>query len=135
MERKKNLLESSIRKLSHRTPQKRIDELIQEKKDIEASVKEQENIKIGASEYHRQKLNQAVKRTAESLIEQNKIKRRKLGAGPMEKIDDEDEEFLLNCIETKATAHGRRHDTVLYLNHSVRKHNQSPSSIKWEKAY
>ncbi|CAG2187339.1 unnamed protein product [Mytilus edulis] len=45
----------------------------------------------------------------------------KLGAGPKEKIDEEDEDFLLNCIESKATAHGRRHDSVLYLNHSVRK--------------
>ncbi|CAC5360002.1 unnamed protein product [Mytilus coruscus] len=49
------------------------------------------------------------------------LKKRKLGAGPKEKIDDEDEDFLLNCIESKATAHGRRHDSVLYLNHSVRK--------------
>ncbi|CAC5421437.1 unnamed protein product [Mytilus coruscus] len=47
--------------------------------------------------------------------------KRKLGAGPKEEIDEEDEDFLLNCIESKATAHGRRHDSVLYLNHSVRK--------------
>ena len=33
----------------------------------------------------------------------------------------QDETFLLTCIQNKATAHGRRHDFVLYLNHRVKK--------------
>lgn len=70
-------------------------------------------MKDGKTQYHSQKLNQAIKRTAENLMDENRIKKRKLVAGPKDKIDDENEEFLLNCIETKATAHGRRHDMVL----------------------
>lgn len=52
-------------------------------------------------------------------MNENRIKR-KLGAGAPEKNDSEDE-FLLNCIEEKRTAKGRRHDAVLYLNKTVRK--------------
>lgn len=121
LQSKKSLLDSSIRKMAHRTDQNRLDELIQEKEDTEAAIKEQESIKEGKTQYHNQKLHHAIKRTAENLIEENRVKKRRLGAGPKDKIDDEDEEFLLNCIETKTTAHGRRQDSVLYLNHAVRK--------------
>ena len=31
------------------------------------------------------------------------------------------EQFLLESITEKATAHGRRHDSVMYLNHKVKK--------------
>ena len=34
---------------------------------------------------------------------------------------DEDERFVLECIENKATAHARCHDPLLYLNHRVKK--------------
>lgn len=36
-------------------------------------------------------------------------------------MDKVDEDFLVQCIDNKATAHGRRHDSVLYLNHRVKK--------------
>jgi hypothetical protein len=36
-------------------------------------------------------------------------------------MHEEDERFVLECIENKATAHGCRHDPVLYLNHRVKK--------------
>ena len=36
-------------------------------------------------------------------------------------MDENDEIFLAKAIENKATAHGRRKDSVLYLNHRVKK--------------
>lgn len=59
-------------------------------------------------------------RIADNLLEENRIKRRKLGQGAYRKVDSDDEEFLVKCIEDKATSHGRRHDSVLYLNHRVK---------------
>lgn len=49
------------------------------------------------------------------------MKRRKLGAGAKKSLDTEDEEFIARSIEETSTAHGRRHDTVLYSHHCVKK--------------
>ncbi|CAC5384653.1 unnamed protein product [Mytilus coruscus] len=35
-------------------------------------------------------------------------------------LDSDDEDFIANAIEIKSSAHGRRQDTVLYLNHRVK---------------
>ena len=35
-------------------------------------------------------------------------------------MNDDKEGYLLTCIEEMSTAHGRRHDTVLYMNHRVK---------------
>ena len=61
------------------------------------------------------------KHKAVQLIEDNRIKRRKIGSqGAPRKIDDQDEEFLAKCIEDKATYHGRRHNLVMYTNRRVK---------------
>lgn len=66
------------------------------------------------------KVRYAAKRVADSLLEQNRVKRRRLGAGrPMEMGEDK-EQFLLQSLEEMSTAHGRWHDTVLYMNHRVK---------------
>ena len=36
-------------------------------------------------------------------------------------VDEFDEQFLLNCIESKNTGHGRRDDKVMYTGHRVKK--------------
>jgi hypothetical protein len=36
-------------------------------------------------------------------------------------MDEIDEQFLVQSITEKATAHGKRHDSVMYLNHRVKK--------------
>ena len=36
-------------------------------------------------------------------------------------MDEVDETFLLNCIESKTTAHGRRGDQVMYTGRRVKK--------------
>ena len=35
-------------------------------------------------------------------------------------MDEVDERCIMQCIEEKATAHGRRHDPVMHLNHRVK---------------
>ena len=48
------------------------------------------------------------------------VKRRRLGAGRPTEMNEDEEEYHSKCIEEMSTAHGRRHDTVLYLNHRVK---------------
>ena len=67
-----------------------------------------------------EKTRRAAKRRAESLLNESRIKRRKLGAGRPGEIDEDEERFLLKAIEDMSTAHGRRHDTVMYLHHRVK---------------
>jgi hypothetical protein len=69
----------------------------------------------------RQRLEQMRKRKATQVIEEQRIKRRKLSTqGAPRKLDEEDEEFLAKCVEDKATYHGRRHDLVMYTNRRVK---------------
>ena len=67
------------------------------------------------------KFSRARKRLTIKLLEERRIKKRKLGAGRPLAMDEEDEQFLAKCTAEKSTTHGRRHDTVLYLNHRVKK--------------
>ncbi|CAH3131899.1 unnamed protein product, partial [Pocillopora meandrina] len=67
------------------------------------------------------RLQQRKQRLAKTLIDENRVKRRKLGAGAKKSLDTEDEEFIARSIEETSTAHGRRHDTVLYSHHPVKK--------------
>ena len=53
------------------------------------------------------------------IIEEKHVKRRKLGAGAKKKLDSSDEENVAKAIEQDSVAHGRRHDIVLYTNHTV----------------
>lgn len=46
---------------------------------------------------------------------------RRASSGRPQIIDEEDEQFVLRCIEEKSTAHGRRHNAVLYTGHRVKK--------------
>ena len=48
---------------------------------------------------------------------------RRRGGGRKWLMDEDDEQHLAKCITSKSTAHGRRKDSVLYLNHSVKKHH------------
>ena len=67
------------------------------------------------------KFNLMVKREKNKLIINNRLGLRALGSGRTEEMDKTDKNFLLTCIQNEATALGRRHDSVLYLNHRVKK--------------
>jgi hypothetical protein len=58
---------------------------------------------------------------ATELLEENRVKRGKTCQGAPRALDSEDEEFIQKAIEDKSTVHGRPHDSVLYLNHRVKK--------------
>ena len=62
-----------------------------------------------------------MQRVQSKLINKRRIGKRRKGAGLHLSLDKIDETFLVQCINDKATAHGRRHDSVLYLNHRVKK--------------
>ena len=70
--------------------------------------------------YSQQKYKQAVNRSAQKLVKENRLKGRKLGAGVKPLLDSEDEEFVSNAIASKSTCHGRRTDATLYLHHRVK---------------
>ena len=64
---------------------------------------------------------QRKRRLAVQLVENNRVKRRKLSSGAPRLLDSEDESFIQKAIEDKSTAHGRCHTTTLYANHRVKK--------------
>ena len=49
------------------------------------------------------------------------IDQKHLVAGAPQSLDTDHKEFIARYIEQTSTAHGRRHDTVLYSNHKVKK--------------
>ena len=85
-----------------------------------------ESLERNASTLERQtkqaqkRFNQAVRRTARRLVAEQRITRRSLDAGRKRELDSEDEEWLLKCIEDKATINGRQHESVLYTHHRVK---------------
>ena len=68
----------------------------------------------------KKRFNQCKRRLANNLVEENRVKRKKVSSGAPIALDFEDEEFIRKAIEDKGTAHGRRQDAVLYLNHRVK---------------
>lgn len=70
---------------------------------------------------HGPKWARKVNRCKKKIIRERRLKLRKLGSGRRRAMDETDESFLVDCIMSKATAHGRRQDSVLYLNHRVKK--------------
>ena len=91
-----------------------IKDMIEKSSDIDRLLSEDD-----AS--HRKRLNLMRKRKANQIIEETRVKRRKLGnQGAPRKLDDQDETYLAMCVEDKATYHGRRHDLVMYTNRRVK---------------
>ena len=78
-------------------------------------IREIENGDMGPS-YRRR-----VQYEKSKLVHMSRLKLRSKGSGRKRMIDEEDEQYIAKCIEEKATAHGRRHDSTLYLGHRVKK--------------
>ena len=79
------------------------------------------NLQLSETKYSQQRL-QMQKRTATKLLEENRVKRRRLGARATEKVDEACEEFIAKAIESKATYHGRHKETVMFTNRRVKVH-------------
>ena len=109
-------ISQSIDKNQASWPESKVNSLTQEVSELNQRLKEKEQLIIHEDKYNKYKYNRAVKRLASDLLEQNRIKRRKLGAGPPEKVSAEDEDVILKIVEGQgAHAHGRRHDDVCYI--------------------
>lgn len=80
-----------------------------------------QNLQIKEDKNSKKRFQQRKRRLAKGLLEENRVKRRKTCSGAPRALDSEDEEFIQKSIEDKSTAHGRRHDAVLYLNHRIKK--------------
>ena len=94
-----------------------IDDTISLIKDQIAREKE---ILNGTIPYQNQKYQQREKRIAIKLIKENWMKNRKLGAGAKKLLHSEDGEYVARAIESMCSAHGRRTDHVMYLNHRLK---------------
>ncbi len=64
---------------------------------------------------------QMVRKKQRSLETKNWIGMRKASQGRPKVMDEVDENFVMQCMEEKATAHRCRHDNVMYLSHQVKK--------------
>ena len=98
-----------------------LDELEEEISDLKERGQSVRNLIKIETKQDKKRINQMVKRTQKQLIEENRLGLRKSSSGRPMSLDEEDEKFILNCIESKSTAHGRRHDAVMYLHHRVKK--------------
>jgi hypothetical protein len=101
-------------------PEKRVEDLEDSIISIKEKLNDVESQLSSEDKSAKEKTRRAAKRRAESLLNESSIKRRKLGAGRPGEIDEDEERFLLKAIEDMSTAHGRRHDTVMYLHHRVK---------------
>ena len=117
IEEKKTVLE----KKRETWPLKRLSDLEESLRHLEDRKEEVNRLVRKEDKSSAKKVRYAAKRVADSLLEQNRVKRRRLGAGrPMEMGEDK-EQFLLQSIEEISAAHGRRHDTVLYIDMSAKR--------------
>ena len=66
-------------------------------------------------------LRSMVKNATDRLINERRIRHRKKSSGRPRVLDETDEEVIQDCIESKSAAHGRQHDSVMHLNHRVKK--------------
>ena len=66
------------------------------------------------------KQKRAIRRIKLSLLHENRVKRRKSGAGSKLKMLPEDELFLSQCIEEHASVDGRRKEGILYFSRRLK---------------
>ena len=111
-------VENAIRSMRH--SEKRRSDFEMRNEVLTERLTGYEDLVSQKTKYSKQRFNQAKKRIAQDLVNQNRLKKRKLGAGPPSLLDDEDEQFIAKAIESKGTVHGRRHDATLYLHHGVK---------------
>ena len=104
-------------KLLNKQQHDELTEKIEDLKDRKLKFQEINNTDGKNSKGLRQMINRKYGR----LILDKRVGMRKASSGRPQQIDEEDEQFILQCIEEKATANGRRHDAVLYTGHRVKK--------------
>ena len=100
-----------------------LDELEEDIDSLAERQKSLEDLKYPTSKSKKTLLDQMIRRTQKSLINQNRLGMRKKGSGRSLAMDSLDEQFVVNCIESKTTAHGRRQDQIMYTGRRMKKHD------------
>lgn len=99
---------------------KRRNEIEDKIQSVKDQITSEGEVLARESKNSKQKFKQRVKRMSARLIKERRLKNRKAGAGAKPLLDFEDEEFIAKAIESKGSAHGRRHDATVYLNHRLK---------------
>jgi hypothetical protein len=116
--KKKNKEEFRLSQKMHKWTETQLNELREQIEDLnEQHANTMHHIHNNSSKGFKQ----IVKRKQKRLITEGRIGMRKTSQGRPQMMDEADERYVMQCIERKATAHGRRHDNVMYLNHRVKK--------------
>eukprot|EP00794_Sanderia_malayensis_P008470 gene8470-9377_t len=97
----------------------------EQKEEVTEKIEDLEERKFNLQEILEQKnmkgFQQMVNRKYRNLVMEERVGLRRASSGRPQVIDEQDEQFVLQCIEEKSTAHGRRHGAVLYTGHRVKK--------------
>ena len=115
------VIEESLGKKETLISERRKADLASEKSSLEERKDWIENNLQQTDSQSVRRFNQRKPKLAKTLVHENRVKRCKLGDGAKRSLDTEDEEFIARFIEETCTAHGRRHDTVLYSHRRVKK--------------
>ena len=120
LQQKMREADDTLRKKQSISPEKRVKDLEESIKLIKEQLRNVETQLRNEDGAAIAKTRQAAKRRPESLIDQSRVKKRKVGAGRPAEMAEDEEEYLLKAIKDMSTTHGRRHDTVMYLHHRVK---------------
>ena len=125
LQRKVANMEKSITSLSEKLSKKskfwnteQLGELQEELEDMEEKKVKLVNT---TQDKNSKPFKQMVSRKIKRLNMNHRLGMRKTSTGRPRLLDEQDEKFILDCIEQKATAHGRRHDAVMYTGKRVKK--------------
>ncbi|XP_070561926.1 uncharacterized protein [Ptychodera flava] len=121
LENKVETLNKQLERGKDLLPNYRKNDLLAEKDAVQERCEQLKSVSTLDNTDSRRKFNVRKRKLAMSLIDEQRIKKRKLGAGAKQRLDHDDEVFIAKAIEEKSSAHGRRHDTVLYHGHRVKK--------------
>ena len=114
-------IDAKIARLGDLLPDARKKDLVTEKETLLERAGNTKKLEVHEDNNSKKRFEQCKRRLARNLIEENRVKRRKASSGAPRAMDSEGEEFIHKALEDKSTAHGRRHDAVLYVNHRVKK--------------
>ena len=121
--KKEETLESEVERHQNKLlfwSKERLDELEDRIALMKDALNDLKKLRKPETKYEKQKIQQMIMRQVNHLLEINRVKRRQTtNQGPQQRIDSELEEFVAKSMEDKATYHGRRHDTVMYVNQRV----------------
>lgn len=125
LEKRSRLIKARIEDLEkkhkhnlHRWPTMQLDDLVQDTDDLRDQLERTEQLKRKEDPLGLQNM---IRRQYRKDITKRRIGFRKQSTGRPQPLHEQDERFVLECIENKTTAHDCGHDPVLYLNHRVKK--------------